>query len=62
MTSVPSFLMEIPTSKITDGVSIGLNSTRSEGTPYLMADPSDFTNEGMHKTICDRITFTFVYG
>ncbi|MCL5990303.1 MAG: hypothetical protein M1166_08235 [Candidatus Thermoplasmatota archaeon] len=52
--------MEIPTSKITERVSVGLNSPRPEGTLYLMADPLDFINEGTHKAICDRITFTSV--
>jgi hypothetical protein len=41
VTSFPGFRIEIPTSKVAGGTSMGLNSLRPEGTPLFM--PSHLT-------------------
>ena len=57
MTSSPGFRRELPTSKVTGGISMGLNSLRPEGTLSSMLSHLTLRIAGMHGAICDPTFF-----
>ena len=57
MTSSPSFRRELPTSKVTGGISMGLNSPRPEGTLSSMLSHLTLQIAGMHGAICNPTLF-----
>ncbi len=52
MASSPSFLRELPTSRVAGGNLHGLEFPSARRYSVLHAKPSDFTDAGMHEAIC----------
>ena len=59
--SSPIFRKGLPASKAARGISLGLNSTRPEGTLSLMLSHLTLRMAGTHEAICNPTTFTSVY-